>query len=624
MKKLLFLLLTLTVSSSAFAQSTTADWKVDFPGPISWVKLSPAGTLIVKSGNNLCGLSPDDKSIVWTIELGLLANNIGAEDIQMVPASPFMVLEKPSGLINTKLQIINYFDGKILFDSKEIELPRILENYPMFDIGGVLLKTKGDGKQVELIFVDLAEQAIRWRQTIDEKPEKLLSLGAFVRKANQIYRPEPILDQDGQILYPTRKDLFRLDGNTGETRWSLDLKKIEDLYFSEATGRQLYVAFDNNKFSAINLEDGIEVWKKPIKLKGDFSNMFPHKDGFIVVQTSLISKIDGKTGKDMWKKEPSLSNTYNFLLDGKDHFYTVSEDGNDKAIIHNIDLNTGEEAWKKPIKVKAPVDGFEFTPKGLLYLSEGGSNIIDLATGDEFWKKDLKLKGQPVYFYDQEKSAYMVYGNKKLFRIDTQTGDFEQWMDELKFQGKEDVEFIEKRDGGYLLGSSQNFMLIGYDGKVKYQQFFPPHQLSTVAKIGLGALAVAAELSGTSQVVEGMSYMTQEAGYTALGDSEKADIMAAQFEKKVRNAPAAFAISDAAVAAIVARYKATFETYETAFILTSDKGLMNKPIFVKIDKETGKELATFDLKSAEPIYAIDEVGEVLYIVQGKVIESYRL
>ena len=78
------------------------------------------------------------------------------------------------------------------------------------------------------------------------------------------------------------------------------------------------------------------------------------------------------------------------------------------------------------------------------------------------------------------------------------------------------------------------------------------------------------------------------------------------------------------MAAIVARYKATFETYDDAFILTSDKGVMNQPIFVKLNKEEGKVSTSFDLKSAKPVYSIDEVDGVLYIAQGRVLECFKL
>jgi len=623
MKKLIVIALNLLCIIGLFGQAQAPDWKVEFPGKINWITTSPAGNLILKSGTKLCGMDAGGKAVTWTLELGKLTHEVSQEDVQMIPASPLMILEKPSGLINTKLQIVNYFNGQVLFDSKEVELARIIEHYPMFDIGGLLLKTKGDGKQVELVFIDLAKQEIGWRKSIAEKPEKRLSLGAAIRTAFPKFRPEPILDPDGNILYPTKKDLFRFNGATGAELWSLDLKKIEDIYFSEATGRQLYVAFDKNKFSAIQLDNGSEVWKKPIKLKGDFSNMFPHKEGFIVIQTSLVSKIDGDTGKDLWKKEPKLTSTYDFLLEG-DQMYTVSEDGGDKALIHKIDLNTGKESWKKPIKVKAIVDGFEFTPKGLLYLSAGGSNIIDLDSGDEFWKKDLKLKGRPVYLGDPVRNAYLVYGNKKLFRIDTQSGDFEVMMEDIKFQGKEDVDFIEKRDQGYLLGSSQNFMLVGFDGKVGYQQYFPPHQLSGLAKVALGAAAVAAKAYGVSEATRGLASFGEGVGYGTIGESEIANQKIAAFERRVTTASASLTISDAAVAAIVARYKATFETYDDAFILTSDKGVMNQPIFVKLNKEEGKVSTSFDLKSAKPVYSIDEVDGVLYIAQGRVLECFKL
>ncbi|MBX2876973.1 MAG: PQQ-like beta-propeller repeat protein [Saprospiraceae bacterium] len=624
MKKLIVFALNLLCIAGLFGQGQAPDWKVDFPGKINWIATSPAGNLVLKSGTKLCGLEPSGKSVNWTLELGQLTHEVSKNDVQMIPASPLMILEKPSGLINTKLQIINYFDGQVLFDSKEIELPRIIDHYPMFDIGGLLLKTKGDGKQVELVFIDFKEQKISWRKSIAEKPEKRLSIGAALRTAFPKFRPEPILDPDGHILYPTKKDLFRLNGTTGEMLWTLDLKKIEDIYFSEATGRQLYVAFDKNKFSAIQLDNGSEVWKKPIKLKGDFSNMFPHKDGFVVVQTSLVSKIDGNTGKDMWKKEPKLSDTYDMLLDG-DQLYTVSVDGSDKALIHKLDLNSGQESWKKPIKVKAPVEGFEFTPKGLLYLSAGGSNIIDLDSGAERWKKDLKLKGQPIYLADVERHAYLVYGNKKLYRIDTKSGDFALLLEDIKFQGKEDVSFIEKRTGGYLLGSSQNFMKVDYDGKIGYHHYFPPHQLSGLAKVALGAAALGAQAYGVSQELKGLEDLTMAVGTAgSFGDPAVVDQRLAAFEKHVTTSAVSMSISDAAINAIVARYKATFETYDDAYVLTSDKGVMNQPIFVKLNKDEGKVSTTFDLKSAKPVYSIDEVDGVLYIAQGKVLECFKL
>lgn len=146
MKRLIVFTLNLLCMASLMGQGQTPDWTVDLPGNINWITTSPAGNLVLKSGTKLCGLEPGGKSVNWTLELGQLTHEISQEDVQMVPASPLMIVEKPSGLINTKLQIINYFDGKVLFDSKEVELPRIMDHYPMFDIGGLLLKTKGDGK----------------------------------------------------------------------------------------------------------------------------------------------------------------------------------------------------------------------------------------------------------------------------------------------------------------------------------------------------------------------------------------------------------------------------------------------------------------------------------------------
>ena len=53
---------------------------------------------------------------------------------------------------------------------------------------------------------------------------------------------------------------------------------------------------------------------------------------------------------------------------------------------------------------------------------------------------------------------------------------------------------------------------------------------------------------------------------------------------------------------------------------------MNRPIFVKLDKEAGVVTTTFDLKSAKPIYSIDEVDGLLYLHKGKLsnVINYRL
>src|SRR6185295_13850029 len=66
----------------------------------------------------------------------------------------------------------------------------------------------------------------------------------------------------------------------------------------------------------------------------------------------------------------------------------------------------------------------------------------------------------------------------KLYAVDRDAGTFKALSGEIKLQGNEDPTEMELRPAGIVLISSQNLVVLGRDGQVKQQVYYPAPQLS--------------------------------------------------------------------------------------------------------------------------------------------------
>ncbi len=290
-----------------------------------------------------------------------------------------------------------------------------------------------------------------------------------------------------------------------------------------------------------------------------------------------------------------------------------------------IDYN-GKDLWRKPYETDKPVTTYELTEKGLLFANAEEANVIDWTDGrDDIWKRRIKLRGTPVVSVDREHSAMLIYSNDKLYTVSLNDLSNKLLAEEIKFRGKdEDVQVIETRKEGYLLSSNQNVWFVSFDGKTTFNKFY--------REVGAGkrALAIVGQVASTYGAVAGAVNMSNQIGMgtfnTLNGDKGAAN---SNFRSAGSNIMMMNASTDANLAftnMLAKRHKATFATNDALFILTGvEEGGIKRTGLMKINKDTGAEMAKMLLKDQQPVYVVDDATNSLYvIVEDNKFYSYTL
>src|SRR5439155_26275546 len=119
-------------------------------------------------------------------------------------------------------------------------------------------------------------------------------------------------------------------------------------------------------------------------------------------------------------------------------------------------------------------------------------NIIDLPSRQPKFKDAIE-SGRPWGGNDQDYDAaryflhhvvegrtLYVFANKNhtLYAVDRDAGTFRPLGGAVKLQGGEDPTAMEVRASGIVLTSPQNLVLLGRDGTVKQQAYYPAPQAS--------------------------------------------------------------------------------------------------------------------------------------------------
>ena len=81
-----------------------------------------------------------------------------------------------------------------------------------------------------------------------------------------------------------------------------------------------------------------------------------------------------------------------------------------------FDVNTGEEVWKRSIKLDEGFVDYQFEDGKLFLIHEDGAKLYDYHTGKEAWKKEFKRK--KVKGVEKTDEGYMVYFKNKKQLVD--------------------------------------------------------------------------------------------------------------------------------------------------------------------------------------------------------------
>jgi hypothetical protein len=588
------------MSSLAMAQrAETPDFRYDVGGKINEMNLTQGGTMVVATNDGLVGIKPGQNELLFNFQD---YGKVKPEELFFVPNAPYLVVGQTGfGAMTTKKAVIDYMSGKKLFSTEDNGWKLVWTCDVMMPQNKLVVS--GQRRAVD----KYANAVAIYDLDTGEKEHY------FTMKGSETISGRPLLLLDGLIL-PTTKSLKKINIESGSEEWSV---KVDDIKWmvADATEKDIY-GFEisangsNTKVHKIG-SNGALLWEDPQKVKGHVVNFEILPEGIAIVSNvdnsgkkglakltsakaeSKIGFLSAANGEDLWEKAPK---TKGYVQ----HFY-IMEDGILFGIyeggINKISFD-GKTLFKKPLKTGENILTMANTPQGLIYITSEDANIVNLSTGEQVWEKPLKYKRADAISsaYDEKNSRYLISADDDLFSVDANTGEVST-LAESKFDGKESPTGVEVRNGGILLTSSQNLMLLDWEGKANWHEYYRAPGKSAFGAILMGVTAVAAAATATASYSVANANRNRLGYYTSRGEAyaDLGDGMAAA--------------TGASVAEMLRRFKATSATENAQFVLTKlEEGVG----LVKLNKDTGAMEKEIVLKDKKPVYEVDGFGGVLY------------
>lgn len=591
------------------------DFTYQLGGKITFMKLTDAGVLVVANGDGLVGIKPGASQPHFNFTS---YGKVKPEEMEFIPMSPYLVVSQ-GGFMTAKKSVIDFVSGKKMFGTED-------NGWKITNRCDVMLP---QNKLVVLGSRKSGAMAIGLYDLATGKEESLIELNDPKKVASMASIPQfsgrPAIIGNG-LLVPTTKSLIQVNTQTGKIDWTT---KTDDITWvvADETGTEIYCFEerpngDTKIFKVSN--KGEILWKEGQKLKGKVVNFQILPQGLAVVSNvdnsgksgiakiaasaseSKIMMLSAKDGEDLWEKAPK---TKGYVQ----HFYVMEDGilfGIQEGGINKISFG-GTPLFKKPLKTGENIHTMAMTPKGMIYITDSDANIIDLKTGESIWNKPIQYKKAKAVSstYDKKNKRYLISTGEEMMAIDENSGDVSTFAN-YKFNEKEFPGSLTARDGGLLLTSSQNIMMLNFDGSQKFHEYYKSPGKSTAGKIFAGVMGVASAAVATSAA------MTAGANKNSLGDynsyGQRAKIVQDGFSD----------IASVSFAEMSKRFKATSATENYQYILTMlDSGVG----LVKINKDNGNKEKEVLLKDKKPEYEVDEIGGMLYYQKdGSTIYAFDL
>jgi len=643
-KTFVFILVFLSTAIAGIAQVSSA-WKKSFESEILWQQVTSLGNLIVCTRNNLLGLNTESGNVLWkNSQFG----GIMPDQLQEVSNSPFVTVEKNNSVI-----LLEPFGGEVIFDSKKEGVGEIGSYFFLYRVNGILLSGKKAGsKDPIMLMVDMSTGDVLWN--INEKFGRIIA-------ATEL--------SGSEILVVTLFNNYKIDVNSGNIAWksatSAEASQVENMgafgnlmksmaeemtkdmdininYYKHPVMDVFYLGSENentstmgssttvtyeNTYNAYNISDGSLVWDQPIEMSGQMGQVAFDEGGLIILPNdgnrTKINMFDYNSKEGKWGKKGNgiaiKGGVYDYV-DTDRGYLLVTTNGNN-TFLNVLDAGPGTLTFDKPVKVDGYVVGTVSTPRGIFYITTEEVNILDPQTGDLFFAKSIPTRPELtaerdnfIYVFDTKENNVVAI-DKNEASVKTLT------TIPIKFNGKEDPARMELSDQGIFISSDQNIALVGYDGKIVYQNYFEAPKESGLKKALLYAQAVRAAYIGANAYYA--AGVLQNAAPKVGEEDAVAGAVVQGFGKVYQE------LGDAAADYTVAafkranqRFKATAEGRDFLIIL-AQKDKTNA--LLKVSKITGKEEGFIDLgKDKEPVYSVDDItGQIFQKTASGEITSYK-
>jgi outer membrane protein assembly factor BamB len=605
MRKTALFMLALFIAGWVSAQQR--DWTKQIGNAISkvgWMKQSDYGYLICGIENAIHCINNTTGDEVWV-------NNdlpIGAktDKSEFIEATPYMLIEYTSITGKGRAAIMNVLNGKIVYHSKDDGV-KVAEVHKLLKAGGLLMETI-KGKEQILSFVDVNEAAVKWSLPLGMEKGGI-GLGALKRKLFSVsyLGGEPFVSKDGQIILSYKKEVISINKQTGSINWKTEMPKDITNYMASADGSLIFIGAEK-RFDVLNATDGKSYLPKPIKLEGEFNDIMPYNNDYIVMHASGFNIWDVSKMAFRFEKEKELGNISQVTV--CPNGFAALETTKDESVISLVDF-TGKRLWNE--KLSDPVLSMYATSKGVWYVTQRRSNVLSFEKGKDLWKRDVKLKGIPSVAVDPENNHVLIYANKVLYRFDINEVSMTVLNEDATLKDFDEDKMtaqLEVRKDGYLISSSQNMCFVGRDGAIKFNNYFREVGMSKLARMGMKALSTGAGMysagSSVGDFLSDPSKFKANNGTVDLSDEYNRSQLSFKSQASGDISSGLFDVASK-------RYAASKRTKDFMFILTKfedGNGL------AMVKKDDGTTVQRFLFKDKEPEYIVDEVDSKLYLVEN--------
>lgn len=628
-------------------------WEHTPDGGLIWMRNTSLGNLIECTSTGLKGIDPASGKENWNIpEL----ESCLEETFEEIKNTPYIAIAPKDD--KDELYIIEPFEGKILFSSKESGISKIASKYFLYKNNVIILVGYEGGDEEKapvMVCVDMTTGKKIWTKKSDfSKVSACISLN------------------DKEIILTTLFFAYKINAKTGAEVWkqcidpafakmsnlltALDkgganLKKELNVLLiqTELAPDRVFMAaqIENKKevkgpdgkmttsvtydsfYNAFKTIDGSYGWKTPLKISQGLGVVLPCREGLVVCakDKETVNLVDFSTGLQIWggKKVKGIE-----VKGGPVKSAVIMNNnlllatGSKETNLSLIDPANSESKFAQPISVDGDVQRIVELPNGFLVVATEQIEYVNKITGESYLKKPIVSNSALLGFTDED---VYIFNKKdgKIYTFIKNEIKLTALKEEIKFEGKESPTKLEILKEGICLSSEQNVWLVGFDGKLIYKKYFPAPKESNFRRALLYASAARA------------AYYTLAYGYTsAMFGATSAAIQVQNPESKVAkdvSREISKVYGQASLSGLSAtskflnaasnRYKATSQTEEFMFVLT-EVG-KKEYHFLKVSKIDGQTKEDINLgKDKKPKYELDNIENVIYFEESDKLKAFKL
>lgn len=635
--------------STVFAQKKLL-WEIAPEGGFAWMRNTSLGNLIISTSSGLKGIDPLTGKTNWTIaELAFAPE----ESFEEIKNTPFIAVSPKED--NNQLFIIEPFEGKILFSSKESNISKIASKYFLYECSAIIIVGyEGTNKEPVMACIDMGTGKKLWSKSSDfskvsacvaiNENEFILSTLFFTYKINaktgaEVWKQaiDPSFAKMGGLMTLLDKGGANLNKEINallvKTPFADDLvfmaaQKENKKEVTGSDGKKTVTITYTSFYNAFKVSTGDFAWVKPVQVNQKLGMIIPCKEGLVICagDKSDVNLLDYNSGAGKWGKKGGGTSvkggpvTGGALVDDK----IMLTSGEKDNFISLLSPSTGENTFPK-VKLDGQTGRIVELSNGFLIATNEEVDYINKKTGESFLPKAYESSPSLLAVTDKEififnKKDGLLYSFTK-----DQTAPKPLTAVAVKFEGKEEPTSIEVLNEGILISSDQNVCLVDKNGKVIYQKYYPAPRESGLKRALLYASAARAAyysvvLGYTSAVfgATSASIQVQDAG------SQITKTVTGDISRIYGNASkSAFGATTKFLEAANKRFTATTQSSDFIYILS--EVAKNEYHLIKVSKTSGQTVDDVNFgKNKTPKYELDYIENVIYYEDGGKIKAFRL